>query len=286
MNLGILCSGGLGYKILIELFNNYKINFVFTDTKSEDIISFCSSNDLPIFIGNPRNGKAKNFINENHCDVLISINYLFIIGKDIINLGKKLSFNIHGSLLPKYRGRTPHVWAIINGEKFTGVTAHIIDEGCDTGDILEQIKIPITLNDTGNDILLKYREHYLPLIEKVISKLKNEKLKPQKQNSKFATYFGKRVPEDGLINWNWQKERIYNWIRAQSYPYPGAFSFYRGEKLTIDEITFSNHGFDYNIDNGTILNENPIIIKTPNGAIEIKSIREKIELINKGDVLQ
>jgi len=284
MSLGILCSGRLGYQTLLKLLEKYQINFVFTDSKSKNIIEFCEQNKLRVFVGNPRNGRAKEFIAKNECEILISINYLFLIEQDIINLSKGLTFNIHGSLLPKYRGRTPHVWAIINDEKFTGITAHIIDEGCDTGDILEQIKISIEPNDTGDNILTKYESNYLPLIEKVIDSFNQGKLKPKKQDPKKATYYGKRIPDDGLINWNWQKERIYNWIRAQAHPYPGAFTFLHGKKITIDEISYSDDGYEYKQPNGMVLNSHPLIIKTPNGAVEIKSFREKIEL-TKGQVL-
>ena len=284
MSLGILCSGRLGYQTLLKLLDKYQINFVFTDSKSENIIEYCEQNKLRVFVGNPRNGRAKEFITKNECEILISINYLFLIEEDIINLSKGLTFNIHGSLLPKYRGRTPHVWAIINGEEFTGITAHIIDEGCDTGDILEQIKISIEPNDTGDNILTKYESNYLPLIEKVIDSFNQGKLKPKKQDPKKATYYGKRIPDDGLINWNWQKERIYNWIRAQAHPYPGAFTFLHGKKITIDEISYSDDGYEYKQPNGMVLNSHPLIIKTPNGAVEIKSFREKIEL-TKGQVL-
>ena len=284
MSLGILCSGRLGYQTLLKLLDKYQINFVFTDSKSENIIEYCEQNKLRVFVGNPRNGRAKEFIAKNECEILISINYLFLIEQDIINLSKGLTFNIHGSLLPKYRGRTPHVWAIINGEEFTGITAHIIDEGCDTGDILEQIKISIEPNDTGDNILTKYESNYLPLIEKVIDSFNQGKLKPKKQDPKKATYYGKRIPDDGLINWNWQKERIYNWIRAQAHPYPGAFTFLHGKKITIDEISYSDDGYEYKQPNGMVLNSHPLIIKTPNGAVEIKSFREKIEL-TKGQVL-
>jgi methionyl-tRNA formyltransferase len=284
MSLGLLCSGRLGYQTLLKLLEKYQINFVFTDSKSKNIIQFCEQNKLRVFVGNPRNGRAKEFIAKNECEILISINYLFLIEEDIINLSKGLTFNIHGSLLPKYRGRTPHVWAIINGEEFTGITAHIIDEGCDSGDILEQIKISIEPNDTGDNILTKYESNYLPLIEKVIDSFNQGKLKPKKQDPKKATYYGKRIPDDGLINWNWQKERIYNWIRAQAHPYPGAFTFLHGKKITIDEISYSDDGYEYKQPNGMVLNSHPLIIKTPNGAVEIKSFREKIEL-TKGQVL-
>lgn len=285
MTLGILCSGGLGEQTLEKLFENHVVNFVFTDLNSRGIIDFCKHNKLPVFIGNPRDGRAEDFIAEQECEILISINYLFLIEKDVINLGRELSFNIHGSLLPKYRGRTPHVWSIINGEKFTGITAHVIDEGCDTGDILEQIKIPIGEKDTGNDILHKYASKYLPLIEKILFNYKKGILKPKKQNSENATYFGKRVPTDGLINWNWQRQRVYNWIRAQAYPYPGAFTYYKGKKITIDEAEYSDFGFDYSIENGTVLSVSPLLIKTPNGVLEIISYREEVEL-KKGEILK
>ena len=277
LSIGVLCSGNLGFKLLEQIFNKYGVKFVFTDTNSKQIKEFCTNEEIPCFIGNPRNGKASNFIKNYTSDILISVNYLFIIEKDVIEMGRKLTFNVHGSLLPKYRGRTPHVWSIINGEKYTGITAHLIDEGCDTGDILSQIEIPIECNDTGNDVLLKFYENYLQLIDSVIELFKNGEFKPLKQDDRKATYFGKRTPEDGQINWNWQKQRIYNWIRAQANPYPGAFSYYDNQRIIIDEIEFSDFGYNNEMRNGEILNLSPLLIKTPNGVIEIKSIRESVK---------
>ncbi|MFV0329874.1 MAG: methionyl-tRNA formyltransferase, partial [Dysgonomonas sp.] len=224
--LCILCSGGLGFNILENLIPSFNIEMVFTDSRSTSIITLCNKNKIDVFVGNPRNNAASNFINNRKVDILISINYLFIIESDVISIAKDIAFNIHGSLLPKYRGRTPHVWSIINNEKETGITAHLIDEGCDTGDVIQQIKIPILHTDTGNDILLKYNKEYLPIINQVLNNLIRGKVKTIKQDHSQATYFGKRTPDDGLINWDWQKERIYNWVRAQSFPYPGAFTYY------------------------------------------------------------
>lgn len=218
MNLGILVSGNLGFIVLNKLIQNYNIQFVLTDSKSIAIIDFCIQNGIKHFIGNPRNGRAIKFCSQNKIDILISVNYLFIIEKDLIELPTRFAFNIHGSLLPKYRGRTPHVWSIINNETKTGITAHLIDEGCDTGDIIEQIEIEIDINDTGGDILDKFNDNYIPLIEKVLTKANSNTLTFIKQNDEFATFFGKRTSEDGKIDWNWQKERIFNWVRAQAYP--------------------------------------------------------------------
>ena len=153
------------------------------------------------------------------------------------------AINIHGSLLPKYRGSTPHVWAIINGEKEAGITAHFIDESVDNGDIVHQIKVPIQDDDTGAMILKKYNQQYPLLIKKILIDIKCDSLKVRAQDATKATYFGKRTPEDGHINWNWSKERIRNWIRAQAHPYPGAFFFINNVKVIVNKASFCDLGF-------------------------------------------
>jgi len=269
MRIGLLISGGLGGIVLSELHTSSELVFVMTDKNSTGIINTCNNWGIKTFVGNPRNGRCSEFIRNVDIDVLISVNYLFLIEADLINLPTRLAFNIHGSLLPKYRGRTPHVWAIINNEKWTGITAHLIDEGCDTGDILQQRKIRIESSDTGASILEKYAKEYPILLKSVLKGIKKNSLKPKQQKAEEATYFGKRTPEDGLINWNWHKKRIHNWIRAQAPPYPGAFSMVNNRKVVFESSTDSHRGFDYNTKNGTVLSVAPLIVKTPNGAIEL-----------------
>jgi len=286
MKLGLLCSGGLGLKVLDYLFGSNKPVFVFTDRGSIDIIKYCEIKKISLFVGNPRDGKSGDFINNKEIDLLISINYLFIIESTLINLPKILAFNIHGSLLPKYRGRTPHVWAIINNETKTGITAHCIDDGFDTGDIIDQVEISIECNDTGADILKKFGDLYIPIVDAVLKKVELKSLRPEKQDETKATYFGKRTPDDGQIDWSWQKERIRNWIRAQSNPYPGAFTYYDSKKIIIDEIRYSDCGYNSSQKNGTILSVRPLIIKTPNGAIEITKLRtENISFIKNNNLI-
>ncbi|HNP33346.1 MAG TPA: methionyl-tRNA formyltransferase [Flavobacterium sp.] len=286
MILGVLVSGNLGNIVLSHLYGGHKIAFVLTDSKSDAIIAFCHEKGIPIFIGNPRKLNAKDFYFNKPIEVLVSVNYLFLIEKDLIAHPSLLAFNIHGSLLPKYRGRTPHVWAIINNETKTGITAHLIDEGCDSGDIIEQIEVEISSCDTGADVLNKYNNQYIPLIDKVFSQIQLKTLAPKKQQDNKATYFGKRTPEDGAIDWAWQKERINNWIRAQSFPYPGAFTFYNGNKIIIDAIVFSDAGYDYEMPNGLILSVSPLQVKTSNGVIEVTKFRTIDFYLHVGTVLQ
>jgi len=276
VKVGILASGGLGYTMLSKILQTHDLSFVMTDRSSDLIQSFCKTYRVPFFVGNPRGGKSDDFLSKVSCDVLISINYIFLIEQNLIKFPKILAFNLHGSLLPKYRGRTPHVWSIINNEKLTGITAHLIDAGCDTGDIIEQIQINIEENDTGASILKKYESNYYSLVESVLNKISNQKLITFPQDNSKATYFGKRTPEDGLIDWSWQRERIYNWIRAQSFPYPGAFTYYLNNKIIIDWIEFDDNGFDFNVPNGMIVTIDPLRVKTPNGLVKIIKIRNSL----------
>lgn len=282
MKIALFVSGNLGLIVLNQLFlSKYELTCVFTDNRSVRIIELCKERKIPTFKGNPRNRKATDFIEEFKIDVLLSINYLFIIENDLINWPNKIAVNFHGSLLPKYRGRTPHVWAIINNEKNVGITAHIINEKCDDGDIIEQIVVPVNFEDTGAIILEKYNLLYPDFVIKVLNKIEDNNFSTIKQDKLKATYFGKRTPEDGLISWDWQKERINNWVRAQAYPYPGAFTFFNDTKIVIDKIKFSEHGYSFDMKNGTILSVTPNpIIKTPNGAVELVEIRSR-ELIMK-----
>jgi methionyl-tRNA formyltransferase len=271
VKVAILTSGNLGFSCINAIKDHLDIICVFTDSNSKNIIEWCSQEHLPIFCGNPRKGRAKEFVTKYKVDIIFSINYLFIIDDDLLKWPALYAFNIHGSLLPKYRGRTPHVWAIINNEKIIGFTVHLIDEHCDSGDIVLQREIDIEENTTGADVLTVFERLYPDAIIKTYYLVKEKRLVLKKQNHSLASYFGKRTPEDGEIDWNWQKERIHNWVRAQTRPYPGAFTFYQGEKLIIYQIAFDAYGFQDKDENGKIMDiqNEQLIVKTPNGAIRI-----------------
>ncbi|MBA7583847.1 Bifunctional polymyxin resistance protein ArnA [subsurface metagenome] len=250
MKIAVLASGELGFMSTLFILEKFGIKCILSDARSENIIKLARSKEIALFLGNPRKGKVSEFIKDKKIDVLLSVNYIYLIEQDLIDWPGKYAINLHGSLLPKYRGRTPHVWAIINNEKETGITAHLIDSGCDSGPIVEQVIIPIQEAYTGADLLKIYYEKYPGLIASVLEKVRKDTLEPIKQDHALATYFGKRTPDDGHIEWDWTKERIYNWVRAQARPYPGAFSYYQGKKIVIYKIRYSSLGFDYRDKNG------------------------------------
>ncbi|MDB4580580.1 methionyl-tRNA formyltransferase [Akkermansiaceae bacterium] len=281
-----MASGNLGNICLREIQEKFEVGSVFTDKNSRDIISLAADNSFPCFIGNPRRGEAQKFLKENSVDILLSINYLFLIEQDVLSWPSKAAVNFHGSLLPKYRGRTPHVWAIINGETMTGVTAHKMTLGCDEGEIVATKTIQIRESDTGGILLERFTEIYPELIQEVLISYKNDSVNPKPQDESRATYFGKRTPQDGLINWHWQKERIRNWVRAQADPYPGAFTFINNTKVIIDRVAYVDYGFRQSQPNGLILTEKPCMVKTPNGVLVLEEVREGKEALAKNGLFE
>ena len=274
-NIIVFASGILGFKMLEYLDEIVKIDFISTDSKSDGIITFAKQSGIEIFIGKPNNEELYLKLKNKKSNILLSINYIFLLDKNIFRLFE-YPINLHGSLLPKYRGRAPHIWAIINNEIETGITAHFIEEGCDEGDILFQKTIKIENHYTGADLLNIFQLEYPKIILKVLIMIRDNQIIRLPQDNSIATYYSKRLPQDGLLNWNWQLDRIQNWIRALSHPYPGAFTFYNNEKIIIDEIKFSNLGFDSSIENGTIISINTLknpIVKIQNSALEITKIR-------------
>lgn len=256
---------------------NLNIKAILTDLGSKGVISMANAMGIPLFIGNPRKKDATKWAKDENImfDFLLSINYLFILDGKFLDLAKK-AINFHDSLLPRYRGRCPNVWSIINGERYTGLTAHLMNTECDDGDIVCQEKFRIKADDTGGTIREKTKCLYIKLINQIIQNLESGTLTSKPQNKEEATYYGKRTPADGHINWNWQKERINNWIRAQAAPYPGAFAFIGKQKVVINRISFSRHGYIDTVHDGTIIGiekGNPVV-KTQNGAIVLLQYNE------------
>lgn len=230
--------GGLGTQCLNRLINEgYNILYILTHKESanDSVDTFAKLNNIEFSYGDSRREKifSDSFINNIKLDFIISINYRYILPKQVIQLAQ-YAINIHGSLLPKYRGRTPHVWSIINGEDYTGVTCHLIDEGIDTGNIIEQVVIKINDTDTGYSLLEKFISIYPNILIDSLNKLQKG-FETIKQKEEEASYYGKRTPEMGYIDFYKTKKQIINFVRAQAYPYPGAYYYLpNGRKIIIN----------------------------------------------------
>lgn len=166
-------------------------------------------------------------------DLILVIGWYYMVPKQIRDIAPKGCAGMHASLLPKYRGGAPLVWAIINGETRTGLSFFYLEEGIDTGDIIAQEEIDILEDDTIKTLIDKVSISALKIIKEFIPLLASGDAPRTKQNEAEATNFPQRKPEDGLIDLNKDAKSIKDFIRAQTKPYPGAYTIQNGKKITI-----------------------------------------------------
>jgi methionyl-tRNA formyltransferase len=166
--------------------------------------------------------------------VIVVAAYGQILPPEIIHLPRLRCINIHASLLPKYRGAAPVNWSIINGEKKTGITTMLMDEGMDTGPILLQEEVEITSDDTAGSLSVKLSRIGADLLIRTLNQLENGIIKPVPQAGE-ASYAPLLKKEDGLINWSRSAREINNFIRGMN-PWPGAYGFLEGERIKILKV--------------------------------------------------
>jgi UDP-4-amino-4-deoxy-L-arabinose formyltransferase/UDP-glucuronic acid dehydrogenase (UDP-4-keto-hexauronic acid decarboxylating) len=166
-------------------------------------------------------------------DAIFSLYYRDMIKDTVLSLAKRGAVNLHGSFLPRYRGRAPVNWQILHGETQGGVTLHFMVKKPDAGDIVDQESFEIGPDETGVQVYAKM----LPAAERVLTRSAMSVLEgtaPRiRQMESKATYYGRRRPEDGLIDWRWCAEDVRNLVRAVTHPYPGAFTFAGGKKVLV-----------------------------------------------------
>jgi len=171
-------------------------------------------------------------IKEFNPDIILVVAYGQILSGHILNIPKIGGINIHGSLLPKYRGAAPINRAIINGEKETGITFMFMKEKVDAGEIIFQEKIDILADETYGELYYRLSDLSARSLPKLLEKIKSGKIERISQDNKLATFARKMNKEDGKIDWSDKGEKVYNLIRG-TIPYPGAFTYYQGRKLKI-----------------------------------------------------
>ena len=190
------------------------------------------------------------------------------------------TFNLHASLLPQYRGAAPINWAVINGERETGATLHVMTERADRGDIVDRQAVPIEFTDTAYDVFMKVAEAARQIVARRLPELEAGSAPRRPQDESAATCFGRRRPEDGKIDWSKSAEEIYNLIRAVTHPFPGAFTELAGKKYYIWKARPIEGGAKPH----TIVSENPPVIGTGDGLLEI--LRLQPEGGEEGETLQ
>jgi UDP-4-amino-4-deoxy-L-arabinose formyltransferase/UDP-glucuronic acid dehydrogenase (UDP-4-keto-hexauronic acid decarboxylating) len=201
-------------------------------------------------------------------DFLFSFYYRRMVGPDVLSIAKSGSLNLHGSLLPKYRGRCPVNWALIHGERETGVTLHHMTTKADAGDIVAEKRLAISEDDTAKSLHDKLATAAAEMLDEVLPSLKKGTAPRVRQDDSQASYFGGRRPEDGEIDWTRSAAEVRNLVRAVTRPYPGAFS-YVGERKCFFWAVSIEPGGKPAMSPGTIVSTNPLVIACGEGTVKV-----------------
>ena len=166
-------------------------------------------------------------------DYLFSFYYRHIIPAELLACAKIGALNMHGSLLPKFRGRAPVNWAILQGATETGATLHMMEVKPDAGDIVGQSAVSIGPNETATDVFGKVSQAAISVINQVLPELLQGHIPRKPNNLTQGSYFGGRKPADGQILWDQTAQQVHNLVRAVAPPYPGAFTDWQGERRIV-----------------------------------------------------
>jgi len=207
-------------------------------TKLNEFTDFCSIKEIPFFVANNKIDSEK-IIRELRPDICFVVGWYWLIGDYILRYVPYGFLGIHNSLLPKYRGGSPLIWSIINGEKSIGFSMFTFTEKMDEGDIWFQYEFELKIEEDINMILKKIEGEVVNQLREHYKKILSDELKPRPQNHEHATYCAQRKPDDGRIDWHKSAIQVYDFIRAQTLPYPGAFTIYKNEKLIIWKVVIN-----------------------------------------------
>src|SRR5262245_17730529 len=192
------------------------------------------SHGIPVIT--PSDANAPGIVSEARRaapDAILSCYYRRILSPEILGIPARGAYNMHGSLLPRYRGRAPVNWVLVNGEPVTGVTLHHMSDKPDRGDIVGQKIVPIADEDTALTLHRKCAAAAGALLREVWPSIEAGTAPRTPQDPTQATYFGRRTPEDGRIDWSRPARACWSLVRAVTHPYPGAFTFVEGRKLFV-----------------------------------------------------
>jgi len=253
----------------------YEISAIFThaDTSPEShafpsVARLAAEQGIPVYA--PEDASHPLWvdrINAMQPDFIFSFYYRALLSDSILRTARVGAFNLHGSLLPKYRGRAPLNWVLVNGETETGVTLHHMVKRADAGDIVAQQRVAIDAQDNALTLHRKLVACATELLEAALPAMKRGDIAARPQNHSDATLVGRRTPDDGRINWEWPAQRVNNLVRAVTDPWPGAFAFAGTLKFVVWKGRV--HADAPPAKPGTVLSIDPFLIACGDGALEV-----------------
>lgn len=246
MKYVLFIGSRVGFEALNVMLNgNCKIQHVFIEKEHEHeyekyyqkSIDKCKESSINFSVNSKQN-EVIDILNQtlskgHSIQYIMSFGYRRMIPESVVKLAEIAALGTHFSPLPRYRGFAPLNWVLINGETETAVNLFFLDKEVDNGDIVEKENVSINYDDDINTLFEKCIVTFRNVMRRAIPKLEKGRFETIKQDNEKATYTCARNPEDGLINWEWKSNQIYNFTRALTYPFPGAFSFINGNKVFI-----------------------------------------------------
>jgi methionyl-tRNA formyltransferase len=232
----------VGVNCLNALINaGIKVDLVVThqDDPNENVwfgsvAKLCSDKNIPFVTPSANElGELVHKIQALSPDYIFSFYYRFMIPQTILACAKIAALNMHGSLLPKYRGRAPVNWAILHGETETGATLHVMEVKPDAGDIVGQAAVTIGPDETATDVFAKVSQAAVTVIEQALPSLLKGVVPRRPNELEKGSYFGGRKPADGQIYWNQTAKQVHDLVRAVAPPYPGAFADHQGVRMIV-----------------------------------------------------
>ncbi|HTO87809.1 MAG TPA: formyltransferase [Thermoanaerobaculia bacterium] len=225
-------------KFLLGRGENVVLVVTHADVPGEDVwfpsvAELARSHAIPTVIAEAPDAALPARLREAAPDLLFSFYFRYPLSEEILKLARRGAYNLHGSLLPKYRGRAPVNWAVAHGETQSGATLHAMTQRIDAGDIVDQEAVPIGPDDTAFEVQKRVTQAGVKILERRLSQLKAGTAPARPQDEAAATTFPRRKPEDGRIDWTRPAEQVHNLVRAVAHPYPGAFTDIFGGKTTI-----------------------------------------------------
>ena len=175
-------------------------------------------------------------------DIILVLGWYYMVPRSIRELARLGAYGIHASLLPRYAGGSPLVWALINGEETTGITMFKFEGGVDDGDILAQAKIPVAIDDTIGSLYGKVTEASKAMLAEQLVLMREERHTLTPQDASKIVPLPIRTPDDGIIDWDAGAMKLYNFVRAQTKPYPCAFSYLGERRVKIVSLQLPEPG--------------------------------------------
>ena len=244
----------------------------------------CAEQDLPVFATEEVNHPLWiERIREIKPDLIFSFYYRDLLSQELLDIPAMGAYNLHGSLLPRYRGRAPANWVLVKGEKETGVTLHQMTCRPDAGAIVAQLKVMIANDETALSLHNKLDQAAAHLLQDILPRFLTRQIPLTPQDENQASYFGRRTAADGQLFWQRPAQELDCLIRAVTRPYPGAFTYAGDRKLTIWQAIVVNENAHQAP--GTILALEPLRIACGEGALEIVAGQSESGLFVRGSQL-